>query len=115
MLTQFLSHALPDRADVMRWPRLDFLVSFFPILFILLLTLGLAIPSFSADLSDREEDGLLGNVLSVETRESLLVQTDRYDPVGRLIERIQGDGGSLGPIGQFQRNQRLRFGMGTGG
>jgi len=90
LLTQFLSHALPDRADVMRWPRLDFLVSFFPILFILLLTLGLAIPSFSADLSDREEDGLLGNVLSVETRESLLVQTDRYDPVGRLIERIQG-------------------------
>ena len=86
---QLLSHALPDRADVMTRPRLGFLSSFFPILFILLLTLGLAMPSFSADLSDREEDGLLGNVLSVETRESLLVQTDRYDPVGRLIERVQ--------------------------
>jgi len=73
--------------------RLDVLGSFFFLtLFILLLTLGLAIPSFSADLSDREEDGLLGDVQSVETRESLLVQTDQYDPVGRLIERIQGGG-----------------------
>ena len=86
---QSLSHALPDRADVMTRRRLGFFGSFFLILFILLLTLGLAIPSFSADLSDREEDGLLGDVLSVETRESLLVQTDQYDPVGRLIERVQ--------------------------
>jgi hypothetical protein len=70
--------------------RRDFLgSSFFLTLFILFPTLGLAIPSFSADLSDREEDGLLGDVRSVETRESLLVQTDRYDPVGRLIERVQ--------------------------
>ena len=70
--------------------RRDFLgSSFFLTFFILLPTLGLAIPSFSADLSDREEDGLLGDVRSVETRESLLVQTDRYDPIGRLIERVQ--------------------------
>lgn len=47
------------------------------------------IPSFAAEPSDREEDGLLGPVQSVETRESLLVQTDRYDPSGRLIDRIQ--------------------------
>ena len=90
---QSLSHALLDRADVMTQRRRDFLgSSFFLTLFILLLTLGLAIPSFSADLSERGEDGLLGDVQSVETRESLLVQTDRYDPVGRLIERIQGGG-----------------------
>ncbi|MCS6290322.1 MAG: hypothetical protein H8K10_15310 [Nitrospira sp.] len=70
--------------------RRDFLGSSFLLtLFILLLTLGLAIPSFSADLSDREEDGLVGDVQSVDTRESLLVQTDRYDPRGRLIERVQ--------------------------
>ena len=86
---QFLSQALPDRADLITRPRPGFLGSFFLTLFIVLLTLGLAIPSFSADLSDREEDGLLGDVLSIETRESLLVQTDRYDPVGRLIERVQ--------------------------
>jgi len=87
---QSLSHALLDRADVMTRRRLDVLGSFFFLtLFILLLTLGLAVPSFSVDLSDREEDGLLGDVQSVETRESLLVQTDRYDPVGRLIERVQ--------------------------
>jgi hypothetical protein len=86
---QFLSQALPDRADLITRPRPGFLGSFFLTLFIVLLTLGLAIPSFSADLSDRVEDGLLGDVLSIETRESLLVQTDRYDPVGRLIERVQ--------------------------
>ena len=89
MSPQFLSQALPDRADLITRPRPGFLGSFFLTLFIVLLTLGLAIPSFSADLSDREEDGLLGDVLSIETRESLLVQTDRYDPVGRLIERVQ--------------------------
>ncbi len=33
---------------------------------------------------------MAGAVRSVETRESLLVQTDRYDPGGRIIERIQG-------------------------
>ncbi len=47
-------------------------------------------PGFSAQLTDREEDGLVGPVQSVETRESLLVQTDRYDSHGRLVERIQG-------------------------
>jgi len=45
-----------------------------------------------APASDREEESLVGMVRSVETRESLLVQTDRYDSHGRLIERIQGDG-----------------------
>ena len=49
--------------------------------------LGLA---HSAELSGREEDGLKGPVQSVETRESLLIQTDRYDQQGRLLERIQG-------------------------
>jgi len=91
LLTQPVSHALPDRADAMTRRRRGFLgVPFSLTLFILFLTVGLAVPSFSADLSDREEDGLRGDVQSVETSESLLVQTDRYDPRGRLIERIQG-------------------------
>lgn len=50
---------------------------------------------------DREEEGLVGSVESVITTESLLVQTDRFDAQGRLIERIQRDGeGSrgLGPL-----------------
>ena len=47
-------------------------------------------PGFSADPSDREEEGLTGPVQSVETRESLLLQTDRFDAQGRLTERIQG-------------------------
>jgi hypothetical protein len=42
--------------------------------------------------SDREEESLVGKVRSVETRESLVVQTDRYDADGRLIERFQGGG-----------------------
>ncbi len=45
---------------------------------------------FSVELSDREEEGLVGLVRSVETRETLLVQTDRFDAQGRLTERIQG-------------------------
>ena len=44
-----------------------------------------------AERSDREEEGLIGPVESVVTRESLMVQTDRFDPYGRLIERSQGD------------------------
>ncbi len=60
------------------------------ILLCLFITASLARPVFSAQLSDREEDGLIGAVRSVETRESLLVQTDRYDSSGRVIERIQG-------------------------
>lgn len=53
-----------------------------------LLTAVLA-PAHSTALSDREEDGLKGSVRSVETRESLLIQTDRYDQQGRLLERVQ--------------------------
>ncbi|MCC6144958.1 MAG: hypothetical protein IT368_14220 [Candidatus Hydrogenedentes bacterium] len=56
----------------------------------LLLFMPGAAASSSVELSDREEDGLLGAVTSVETTESLLVQTDRYDTGGRLIERVQG-------------------------
>lgn len=52
--------------------------------------IGLTSLAHSADLSDREEDGLKGPVQSVETRESLLIQTDRYDQQGRVIERVQG-------------------------
>ncbi len=55
-----------------------------------ILATGVELPVCSAELSDREEDGLLGAVQSVETKESLLVQIDRYDPRGRLTERIQG-------------------------
>ncbi len=61
------------------------------ILVILLIGLvGLIGLAHSADLSDREEDGLKGPVQSVETKESLLIQTDRYDQQGRVIERVQG-------------------------
>ena len=93
LFTRSASCVLPDQADIVTWhsraiPGLFFFLFF--IFFITLLTIGSVIPSFSAELSDREEDGLLGPVQSVETRESLLVQTDRYDPRGRLIERIQG-------------------------
>ena len=58
----------------------------------LITVVGASLPRlvFSAQLSDREEDGLLGPVQSVETKESLLVQIDRYDSHGRLVERIQG-------------------------
>ncbi len=62
--------------------------------------LGLA---HAAELSDREEDGLKGPVRSVETRDSLLIQTDRYDQQGRVIERIQ-DGHET-----FQSLWPLRF------
>jgi hypothetical protein len=48
-----------------------------------------ATPEVSVERSDREEEGLKGPVRSVETRESLLVQTDWFDPQGRLIERLQ--------------------------
>lgn len=91
LLTRSGSRALPDRADVMMWHRWAILVLFsFLVLVSTIFTSGSVIPSFSAELSDREEDGLRGAVLSVETTESLLVQTDRYDLRGRLIERIQG-------------------------
>lgn len=46
--------------------------------------------AYASELSDREEDGLKGSVQSVETRESLLIQTDRYDQQGRVLERVQG-------------------------
>lgn len=60
------------------------------VLIITLLCAVSAQPAVSAEPSDREEEGLVGAVRSVETRESLLVQTDRFDSGGRLIERIQG-------------------------
>jgi hypothetical protein len=68
-----------------------------------LLCAALALPAASAEPSDQEEEGLVGAVRSVETRESLLVQTDRYDPQGRLIERIQGG------VGQSHGLWPLRF------
>ncbi|KXJ99271.1 MAG: RHS Repeat protein [Nitrospira sp. OLB3] len=55
-----------------------------------LLCLGLVEEGLSGELSDREEDGLVGPVRSVETKESLLVQIDRYDAQGRVVERMQG-------------------------
>lgn len=55
-----------------------------------LVALGLTLPVLAADLSDRQEDGLVGPVRTVETSESLLIQTDRYDQEGRLLERVQG-------------------------
>lgn len=50
----------------------------------------LPLPVLSAQLSAREEDGLVGAVHTVETIDSLVAQTDRYDPQGRILERIQG-------------------------
>jgi len=73
---------------------------------ILLSTLSSAVPAeaiMPTEPPDREEDGLVGTVRSVETRESLLVQTDHYDSQGRLIERIQG--GMASPHGLWP----LRF------
>ena len=55
-----------------------------------LLWAGATRPVLSAEPSDREEEGLVGRVQSVITTEILLVQTDRFDDQGRLIERIQG-------------------------
>ncbi|MCW5798481.1 MAG: hypothetical protein KIT40_08275 [Nitrospira sp.] len=63
------------------------------ILFLCLFTLdmaGLPLPVLSAQLTAREEDGLIGTVQSVETIDSLVAQTDYYDPQGRILERIQG-------------------------
>lgn len=57
---------------------------------VILMTAGLPLPVVSAQLSAREEDGLIGAVQSVDTTDSLLTQTDRYDPQGRILERIQG-------------------------
>lgn len=51
---------------------------------------GVLALAHAIELSDREEDGLKGSVQSVETRESLLIQTDRYDQQGRVLERVQG-------------------------
>lgn len=75
----------------MPWRSRATLVSVLLLLLLSLLNFGPAVPACLAELSDREEAGLVGAVRSVETRESLLVQTDRYDPRGRLIERIQSD------------------------
>jgi hypothetical protein len=47
-------------------------------------------PVYPAERSDREEEGLAGPVESVTTTESFLTQTDRFDPQGRLVDRIQG-------------------------
>lgn len=60
------------------------------IMVVTLLGAGPTLPACSAEPSDREEEGLIGRVQSVVTTESLLVQTDRFDAQGRLIERIQG-------------------------
>jgi len=57
---------------------------------VVILFSGLVAPAHATELSDREEDGLTGAVQSVETRESLLIQTDRYDQQGRMLERVQG-------------------------
>jgi len=73
---------------------------------ILLWSLSCAVPVeavMPVEPPDREEDGLVGAVRSVETRESLLVQTDHYDSQGRLIERNQG--GTVSPQGLWP----LRF------
>jgi hypothetical protein len=59
------------------------------IMVVMLLGAGPTLPACSAERSDREEEGLIGRVQSVVTTESLLVQTDRFDAQGRLIERIQ--------------------------
>lgn len=68
----------------------------------MLLWAGLTLPVLSAEeRPDREEEGLVGSVESVLTTDSLLVQTDRFDAQGRLIERIQRGGESsrgLGPL-----------------
>ena len=51
---------------------------------------GAPLPVLSAQLTAREEDGLIGAVRSVETIDSLVAQTDYYDPQGRILERVQG-------------------------
>ena len=45
--------------------------------------------AWARERSDREEDGLVGAVATVETHEEFLVQTDRYDSGGRILERVQ--------------------------
>ena len=80
------------RSFEVRWPW--YRAVFSPlILFLCLFTLepaGLPPPVLSAQLTAREEDGLIGTVQSVETFDSLLAQTDYYDPQGHIVERIQG-------------------------
>lgn len=61
-----------------------------PLFLVVILLTGVLGVAHSAELSDRAEDGLRGPVQSVETRESLLIQTDRYDQQGRVLERVQG-------------------------
>jgi YD repeat-containing protein len=73
----------PRRNRALLYPLIVFLCLFS------LVTVGLPLPVLSAQLSAREEDGLVGAVHSVETIDSLLAQTDRYDPQGRILERIQ--------------------------
>jgi hypothetical protein len=69
-------------------------------------------PVFAADRSDREEEGFVGRVESVVTTESVLVQTDRFDEQGLLMERIQGSeqtSQSLWPLRfLYQRDQAGR-------
>ena len=50
----------------------------------------LAEPVYPAERSDLEEEGLAGPVQAVQTTESLLTQTDRFDRQGRLVDRVQG-------------------------
>jgi len=81
---------MSEHAAISPWhTRLSPCSPLFLIFFIALFYVGPAPVSMASALSDREEDGLIGVVQSVETRESLLVQIDRYDRLGRLTERVQ--------------------------
>lgn len=83
----------PQRFNGMSWLRRALP---FPPRHLTLIVLGIllcarpATSGLPVERSEREEEGLAGPVRSVETRESLLVQTDRFDLQGRLTERIQG-------------------------
>ncbi len=90
LFTRFVLCAIPRRVEVLSRRNRALLHPLILLLFFTVLAAGLPRLVFSAPLSDREEDGLAGAVQSVETRESLLVQTDRYDLQGRIVERIQG-------------------------
>ncbi|ODT46385.1 MAG: hypothetical protein ABS70_00890 [Nitrospira sp. SCN 59-13] len=91
MSARFLLRLVSDSFETrLRWNRavlspLVLLLS----LFTLNMT-GAPLPVLSAQLTAREEDGLIGAVRSVETIDSLVAQTDYYDPQGRILERVQG-------------------------
>ncbi len=92
LLTQSFSFNPPDRCHIVPRSRLGPACPSFPFHVILIAFLLCAVPDpsgFSAELSDREEEGLTGAVRSVETRDTLLLQTDRFDAHGRLAERFQ--------------------------